>query len=225
MHALSACDLKFQVCLGYTLLQLLCFRILLSDSLTALEKGDFLRMHACLNFIPFLCSSPGMHRPVTSQAVACTYCMGFKFSSLSWIYPYSSYFAKVRILLSDSLTVLEKRDFLRMHACLNYIPFLCSNPGNVQPSGELNLIWCQICSKLPVTLFNSLKDHNLLIRSIQMACTREYKRGKYHSTVDLLFDWFGLVCIANKNKKLSVVIQLIPNWSNRRSIVQWYFPL
>jgi hypothetical protein len=24
--------------------------------------------------------------------------------------------------------------------------------------------------------------------------------GKYHCTVDLLFDWFGLVCFANKNK-------------------------
>ncbi len=29
---------------------------------------------------------------------------------------------------------------------------------------------------------------------------REYYRGKYHCTVDLLFDWFGLVCYANKNK-------------------------
>jgi len=24
--------------------------------------------------------------------------------------------------------------------------------------------------------------------------------GKYHWTIDLLFDWFGLVCFANKNK-------------------------
>ncbi len=30
--------------------------------------------------------------------------------------------------------------------------------------------------------------------------TREYKRGKYHCTIDLLFDWFRLVCFANKNK-------------------------
>jgi hypothetical protein len=53
--------------------------------------------------------------------------------------------------------------------------------------------------------------------------TREYKRGKYHCTIDLLFDLFdlfGLACFANKNKKLSVVIQLIPNQSNRRSNVQ-----
>jgi hypothetical protein len=26
------------------------------------------------------------------------------------------------------------------------------------------------------------------------------KGGKYHCTIDLLFDWFGLVCFANKNK-------------------------
>jgi len=25
-------------------------------------------------------------------------------------------------------------------------------------------------------------------------------KGEYHCTVDLLFDWFGLVCFANKNK-------------------------
>ncbi len=30
--------------------------------------------------------------------------------------------------------------------------------------------------------------------------SQEYSRGKYHFTVDLLFDWIGLVCFANKNK-------------------------
>ncbi len=25
-------------------------------------------------------------------------------------------------------------------------------------------------------------------------------KGKYHCTIDLLFDWFGLVCFANKTK-------------------------
>ncbi len=48
---------------------------------------------------------------------------------------------------------------------------------------------------------------------------REYYKGKYHCTIDLLFDWFGLVCFANKNNN-SVVIQLIPNQSNRSSTVQ-----
>jgi hypothetical protein len=37
-------------------------------------------------------------------------------------------------------------------------------------------------------------------------------------------DWFGLVCFANIKQKLSVVIQLIPNQSNRKSMVQWCFP-
>jgi hypothetical protein len=31
--------------------------------------------------------------------------------------------------------------------------------------------------------------------------TREYLRGKYHCTIELLFDWFGLVCFAITNKK------------------------
>ncbi len=35
--------------------------------------------------------------------------------------------------------------------------------------------------------------------------------------------WISLFCKQKQN--LSVVIQLIPNQSNRRSVVQWYFPL
>jgi hypothetical protein len=30
------------------------------------------------------------------------------------------------------------------------------------------------------------------------------KKGKYHSTVDLLFDWFGLVCFENENKNFQL---------------------
>jgi hypothetical protein len=33
--------------------------------------------------------------------------------------------------------------------------------------------------------------------------TREYQRGKYHCTIDLLFYWFRIVCLANKNSQLS----------------------
>jgi hypothetical protein len=29
--------------------------------------------------------------------------------------------------------------------------------------------------------------------------TREYKRGKYHCTVHLLFDWFGISCMTTGN--------------------------
>jgi hypothetical protein len=34
--------------------------------------------------------------------------------------------------------------------------------------------------------------------------SREYLRGKYHCTIDLLLDWFGLVCFANKNKNFKL---------------------
>jgi len=29
----------------------------------------------------------------------------------------------------------------------------------------------------------------------KMGRSREYKRGKYHCTVDLLLDWFGIGCM------------------------------
>ena len=29
--------------------------------------------------------------------------------------------------------------------------------------------------------------------------TREYKWGKYHCTIDLLFDWFGISCMTTDN--------------------------
>ncbi len=41
----------------------------------------------------------------------------------------------------------------------------------------------------------------LLVIPLSVSETREYQRRKYHCTIDLLFDWFGLVCFANKNKK------------------------
>ncbi len=43
--------------------------------------------------------------------------------------------------------------------------------------------------------------------------------GKYHCTIDLLFDWFGLVCFANKNKNR----QLSYSWFQTiQTGGQWY---
>jgi hypothetical protein len=43
--------------------------------------------------------------------------------------------------------------------------------------------------------------------------------GEYHCTVDLLFDWFGLVCFANKNKNC----QLSYSWfQTSQTGGQWY---
>jgi dUTPase len=54
---------------------------------------------------------------------------------------------------------------------------------------------------------------------VSFATNQGILKGKYHCTIDLLFDGLDKVCFAN-NKKMSVVIQLIPNQSNRRSMVQ-----
>ncbi len=48
---------------------------------------------------------------------------------------------------------------------------------------------------------------------------REYYRGKYHCTIDLLFDWFGLVCFAYINKNC----QLTYSWfQTNQTGGQWY---
>jgi hypothetical protein len=50
---------------------------------------------------------------------------------------------------------------------------------------------------------NSLSSSKLASRILDKAEKDKpwnTKRRKYHCTIDLLFDWFGLVCFANKNK-------------------------
>ncbi len=43
--------------------------------------------------------------------------------------------------------------------------------------------------------------------------------GRYHSTIDLLFDWFGFVCFANKNKNC----RLSCSWfQTSQTGGQWY---
>jgi len=37
------------------------------------------------------------------------------------------------------------------------------------------------------------------IRQPNIRWSREYKRGKYHCTIDLLFDWFGISCMTTDN--------------------------
>jgi hypothetical protein len=49
--------------------------------------------------------------------------------------------------------------------------------------------------------------------------SKEYLRGKYHCTVDLLFDWLGISCMTTDNFLLFVK-QTNPYQSHRRSTVQ-----
>jgi hypothetical protein len=48
--------------------------------------------------------------------------------------------------------------------------------------------------------------------------TREYYRGKYHCTVDLLFGRFGLVCFANKNKNYQDEIALLDQYETGQEL-------
>ncbi len=81
------------------------------------------------------------------------------------------------------------------------------------------------CSSVQLSLHLSMclsVNHSVYLFVSLFVCisVQGILKGEYHCAVDLLFDGFGLVCFANKNKKMSVVIQLIPNLSNRRSMVQ-----
>ncbi len=66
----------------------------------------------------------------------------------------------------------HRRRWRRRNQLEDYGPLHCSGPGVIK-------------------LFTS---------EINQCSFREYLGGKYHCTVDLLFDWFGFVCFANKNK-------------------------
>jgi hypothetical protein len=44
----------------------------------------------------------------------------------------------------------------------------------------------------------------LFVFNLFIRLSREYQRGKYHCTVDLLFDWFGLVCFPYKKQTKNV---------------------
>ena len=48
---------------------------------------------------------------------------------------------------------------------------------------------------------------------------------KYHCAADLLFEWFGFDQTYKSPSNSTQAKQLNPNQSNRRSVVQWYFPL
>jgi hypothetical protein len=73
----------------------------------------------------------------------------------------------------------------------------------------------------PLTYYINNNIGSMLHRSVYINEMPKAGNTKgYHCTVHLLFDWFGLVCFAYNNKKISVVIQLIPKQLNRRSMVQ-----
>ncbi len=48
-------------------------------------------------------------------------------------------------------------------------------------------------------LLNGERDSQQALEQTSFS-TREFKMGKYHCTIDLLFDWFRLTCFINKNK-------------------------
>jgi hypothetical protein len=54
---------------------------------------------------------------------------------------------------------------------------------------------------------------------LQICWVKEYYRGKYHCTVDLLFDWFGISCMTTDNVCFYLQNRLI---QTSQTGGQWY---
>ncbi len=64
--------------------------------------------------------------------------------------------------------------------------------------------WLVSLFRSNVIIFMRVSDYNfsryIFFSEVNLYVRQGILKGKYHCTVDLLFDWFGLVCFANKNK-------------------------
>jgi hypothetical protein len=63
----------------------------------------------------------------------------------------------------------------------------------------------QLGGKLTAWVCHPTKRVNKAEELTYLSTNIEYNKqgilkGEYHYTIDLLFDWFGLVCFGNKNK-------------------------
>ena len=64
-----------------------------------------------------------------------------------------------------------------------------------------------------------------LMQPVQSKNTHLLHKGKYHCTADILLDCFGFDQTCKSLSNSTQTKQLNPSRSNRRSVVQWYFPL
>jgi hypothetical protein len=68
----------------------------------------------------------------------------------------------------------------------------------------MNVVMMSVVAPSPIVWINKLKGLYLQTYFSKVQCFQVRRqgilKGKCHCTVDLLFDWFGLVCFANKNK-------------------------
>ena len=87
-----------------------------------------------------------------------------------------------------------------------------------------SLLWMRYYSPLYTrTAYCYTKDSTLtlyLTENTHLLC-----KGKYHCTADLVLDRLGFGQTSKSVYSFNSTKQLNPNQSNRRSAIQWYFPL
>ncbi len=58
--------------------------------------------------------------------------------------------------------------------------------------------FCQFYENLANPACSKVVPVFYLIQNLSQSTIREYLRGKYHCTIDLLFDWFGISCMTTE---------------------------
>ena len=87
--------------------------------------------------------------------------------------------------------------------------------------------WIQTCETGDQTYSDTSPGSqcSLIKSKLDPENTHLLRKGKYHCTADLLFDRLGFGQTSKSVYSFNSTKQLNPNQSNRRSAVQWYFPL
>jgi hypothetical protein len=93
-----------------------------------------------------------------------------------------------------SLSLMAIGTTLFSFDCLKLIGLKCKNHQSNTHCLYLTRKACPL--SFPIILRTPLKRHSQSSCQFQSRSeTREYSRGKYHCTIDLLFDWFGISCM------------------------------
>ncbi len=85
-------------------------------------------------------------------------------------------------------------------------------------------MWCVCVFRHIYILYIHTHTHIFIcvyLLYLMCVCVQGIPKGTYHCTIDLLFDWFGLVCFGNKN----INCQLSYSWfqaSQTGSGGKWY---
>jgi hypothetical protein len=146
-----------------------------------------------------------------SPSIFAPICMSVSLSISLPIYPYFPLFVSQSFCFPVCLSVCLS---VYLSACLSI--FLSVRLSVCGKHSFEDQTWMASSSRsmvvggeTPSNAFKVPAEYSSQRSILHISCRRERNKlerlqgilkGKYHCTIDLLFDWFGLVCFANKNQ-------------------------